>query len=86
MYKNQINFRKKSKSELFKNYPPTRWFSKSPKYGGNAKRLGFTIDNRNALKKHTQVEEVLGSEQTRHNAFFANDVILVQVQVTDFNF
>ena len=37
-------------------------------------------------KKNTQVEEVLGSEQTRHNAFFANDVILVQVQVTDFNF
>ena len=49
--------------------------------GGNAKKRGFTIHNRNALKIHTHTHnsKKLGSEQTRHNGVRVNDVILVQV-------
>ena len=47
--------------------------------GGNAKKRGFTIHNRNALKIHTHNSKKLGSEQTRDNGVRVNDVILVQV-------
>ena len=40
-------------SAVFKAYSPKWWFSKTTKYQENAKKRSFTIDNQNALKKHT---------------------------------
>ena len=45
--------------KFLKTYSPNHCFSKSPNYGGNTKKRGFTIDNLTVLKKkHTQLLKI----------------------------
>ena len=42
---------KKVKISILKKHSPNHCFSKPPKYGGNTKKRGFTIDNAFVIKK-----------------------------------
>ena len=57
---------------LFKEYSTNHYFSKSPKYGGNTKKVDFTIDNLTALKKkHTQFPTVCCYKNVECHIFVA---------------
>ena len=49
---------KKVKISIVKKHSPNHCFSKSPKYGGNTKKRGFTIDNAFAIKKSSQLHKI----------------------------